>query len=44
MIKGITVVNSWVETSPLCVAPSISLKRARIAAAGRFLRASANRR
>ena len=35
MIRGMTVVNSWIETSPPSVAPSISVNRAAIAAAGR---------
>src|SRR5712675_362935 len=34
MIKGMTVVNSWIETSAPSVAPSISVKRAATAAAG----------
>ena len=44
MIKGMTVVNSWTETSAPNVPPSISLNRATIAATGRIWRASASRR
>jgi hypothetical protein len=44
MISGMMVVNSWIETSAPSVVPSISMKRAATAAAGRILRASASRR
>ncbi|WP_163692713.1 hypothetical protein [Mycolicibacterium phocaicum] len=42
--SGMTVVNSWTDTTVPSVPPSISLKRLTTATMGRSWRISANRR